>query len=45
VAVEGADDLQRLMVGELIGNEVNATIVRSGRTLTLELVPDELEVE
>jgi hypothetical protein len=45
VAVEGADDLQRLMVGELIGNEVHATIVRGGRALTLELVPDELEVE
>jgi serine protease Do len=45
VAVEGADDLQRLMVGELIGNEVHATIVRSGRALTLELVPEELEVE
>jgi serine protease Do len=44
VPVEGADDLQRLMVGELIGNRVSATIVRGGRTLTLELVPVELEV-
>jgi serine protease Do len=44
VPVEGADDLQRLMVGELIGSEVRATIVRSGRALTLELVPVELEV-
>jgi serine protease Do len=42
--VEGADDLQRLMVGELIGSRVRATIVRSGRTLSLELVPVELEV-
>jgi serine protease Do len=44
VPVEGADDLQRLMVGELIGSRVRATIVRSGRTVTLELVPVELEV-
>jgi serine protease Do len=44
VAIEDADDLQRLMVGELIGNEVRATIVRGGRTLMLELVPEELEV-
>jgi serine protease Do len=42
--VEGADDLQRLMVGELIGSRVRATIVRGGRTLALELVPAELEV-
>jgi serine protease Do len=44
VPVEGADDLQRLMVGELIGSRVRARIVRSGRMLTLELVPIELDV-
>jgi serine protease Do len=44
VPVEGADDLQRLMVGELIGSNVRATIIRGGRTITLELVPVELEV-
>ena len=44
VPVEGADDLQRLMVGERIERQVRATIVRSGRTLTLELVPVELDV-
>ena len=44
VAVEGADDLQRLMVGELIATPVRATIVRGGRSLTLELVPVELKV-
>jgi serine protease Do len=44
VPVEGADDLQRLMVGELIGSRVTATIVRGGRTMTLELVPVELDV-
>jgi serine protease Do len=42
--VEGVDDLQRLMAGELIGSRVTATVVREGRTLTLELVPVELEV-
>jgi serine protease Do len=42
--IEDADDLQRLMVGELISQRVLATIVRGGRTLTLELVPAELEV-
>jgi serine protease Do len=44
VAIEGADDLQRLMVGELIAKPVRATIIRGGRTLTLELVPVELDV-
>jgi serine protease Do len=42
--VEGVDDLQRLMAGELIGSRVTATVVREGRTLTLELVPVELDV-
>jgi serine protease Do len=43
-AVEGAGDLQRLMVGELIGERVSATVIRGGRVLELELVPVELEV-
>jgi serine protease Do len=43
-AVEGADDLQRLMVGELIGERVSATVIREGRRLELELVPVELDV-
>jgi serine protease Do len=43
-AVEGADDLQRLMAGELIGERVTATVIRSGRVLELELVPVELDV-
>ncbi len=42
--VEGVDDLQRLMDGELIGDRVAATVVREGRTVTVELVPVELEV-
>jgi serine protease Do len=44
VAVEGADDLQRLMVGELIGSAVHATIIRGGSVQQLDLVPAELEV-
>ena len=43
-AVEGADDLQRLMVGELIGEQVTASVIRDGRLLEIELVPVELEV-
>ena len=42
--VEGADDLQRLMAGELIGERVTASVVREGRRLELELVPVELDV-
>jgi S1-C subfamily serine protease len=42
--VEGVDDLQRLMAGELIGSRVPATVVRDGVSLTVELVPVELEV-
>ena len=44
LAVEGVDDLQRLMVGDLIGRVVRVTVHREGRTFTVELVPDELEV-
>jgi serine protease Do len=44
IAVEGADDLQRLMTGDLIGELVTATVIRGGRVLDLELVPIELEV-
>jgi serine protease Do len=44
VAVEGADDLQRLMVGELIGSAVQATVIRGGTVRQLDLVPAELDV-
>jgi serine protease Do len=44
VPVEGADDLQRLMVGELIGSAVQATIIRGGSVTRLDLVPAELDV-
>jgi S1-C subfamily serine protease len=42
--VESADDLQRLMAGDLIGERVTAKIVREGRQLEVELVPVELDV-
>jgi serine protease Do len=42
--VEGVDDLQRLMAGELIGQQVVLTTVRDGRVSKVELVPVELEV-
>ncbi len=42
--VEGADDLQRLMAGELIGERVTTAVVREGRRLDVELVPVELDV-
>jgi serine protease Do len=40
--VSGVGDLQRMMVAELIGATVRATVIRAGRTLRLELVPAEL---
>jgi len=42
--VNGVDDIQRLMAGELIGQTVTVTAVRNGQTLPLELVPIELDV-
>ena len=44
VPVEGVDDLQRLMAGELIGRAVTLTAVRDGNAFPIELVPAELEV-
>ena len=41
--VESADDLQRLMAGELIGERVSATVVRDGVAREIELVPVELD--
>jgi serine protease Do len=43
VAIEGMDDLQRVVVNELIGRSVHAGIVREGREIEIELVPAELE--
>jgi serine protease Do len=41
--IESVDDLQRLMVGEVIGSTTVATVIRSGEELELPLRPDELE--
>jgi S1-C subfamily serine protease len=41
--IESVDDLQRLMVGELIGREVRLTVERAGREVEATLVPAELE--
>jgi serine protease Do len=41
--IENVDELQRQMVGELIGAEVRLILERGGRELELTLVPDELE--
>jgi S1-C subfamily serine protease len=43
-AVDGVDDLQRLMVGDLIGRTIEVTVHRSGRSFTAELTPVELDV-
>src|SRR6059036_878901 len=42
-AIEGMDDLQRVVVNELIGRSVRATILREGRELDVEVVPAELD--
>jgi serine protease Do len=41
--IESVDDLQRLMVGELIGATVRLTVEREGREREVPLVPDELD--
>jgi S1-C subfamily serine protease len=42
VPVEGVDDVQRLMVGDLIGTRVRARVLRGGAERELEIVPVEL---
>ena len=42
--IGGVDDLQRLMVAELIGRPLTASVVRAGRLVRVELVPAELTV-
>ncbi len=44
IPVDGVDDLQRLMAGELIGESVTLETVRGGKRSHVELVPVELEV-
>jgi serine protease Do len=42
--VENVNDLQRFMVGEVIGRNVRTTVHRGGSTFSLSLTPIELEV-
>jgi serine protease Do len=42
VVVSAVDELQRLMAGDAIGRPVIARLLRQGRELTVEVVPDEL---
>ena len=42
VSVGAVDDLQRLMADDAIGRPVTARVLRQGRELTVEVVPDEL---
>ncbi len=42
-AIEGMDELQRVVVSELIGRPVHAKVVREGREQDVEIVPAELE--
>jgi S1-C subfamily serine protease len=44
VPVDEVHDLQRLMLGDLIGSTVRVTVHRGGRTFPVDLVPIELEV-
>jgi serine protease Do len=43
-AVDGVDDLQRLMIGDLIGQTVRTTVYRGGSTFEIDLTPVELDV-
>jgi S1-C subfamily serine protease len=43
-ALEGVDDLQRLMTGDRIGTRAQARLFRGERELTVEIVPVELRV-
>ncbi|MGN6429839.1 MAG: S1C family serine protease [Gaiellaceae bacterium] len=42
VPVQTVDDIQKLMVGELIGSQVHARVLREGSERELDLVPIEL---
>ena len=42
-AIEGMDELQRVVVSELIGRPLRAKIVREGRERDVEIVPSELD--
>jgi len=44
VAVEGADDLQRMMIGDAIDRRLTLRVVRGDRVLQLDVTPAELVV-
>jgi len=44
VAVEGADDLQRLMIGDAIDRRLTLRVVRGDRVVNLDVTPAELVV-
>ena len=41
-AIEGVGDLQRLLVGDLVGRRVQLDVARDGRLIELDLAPTEL---
>jgi S1-C subfamily serine protease len=41
--VDGVEDIQRLMVGDLIGVPIDAIVLRSGEVVRLRVVPRELD--
>jgi serine protease Do len=41
--IRSVDELHRLMVGDVIGRRLHVTVVRGGRLVELDLVPDELD--
>jgi S1-C subfamily serine protease len=41
-AVEGVGDLQRLLIGDMVGRRVKVDVARDGRLMELELSPTEL---
>jgi len=41
--IEDMDELQRVVVGDLIGHAVRAKVIREGRERDVELVPVELD--
>ncbi|MGH2726533.1 MAG: S1C family serine protease, partial [Actinomycetota bacterium] len=44
IPVEGADDLQRLMVGDVIGRQLTLSVFREGTLRPVEVVPVELAI-
>ncbi len=43
VAIEGMDELQRVVVSELIGQPVSAKVIREGQEQDVRIVPTELD--